>query len=263
VKSIVDSNYLNKVDKRLSFAEDLFMKRLHLTRLAIFLSFLVLTDSWGDINSAKMTSTTQSSAEIQGMTPLEKPQQKSTPPITPLPPPVKLPPLVPQHAEYLHPGILVYLNGKWEGSDHLLNLPNNIGVYVTIVKPEGDTLDISQLQLQKEVEAIFEQANIRPLTLAYEGRPPLPAFEIEIFLYPIEKGYAASCEGRLFESVSLDRFKMDPNMAFQAITWEKQALIVGPKTGFAAQLTKTIQEIAGAFIERFQAYERMKKEIYH
>lgn len=188
-----------------------------------------------------------------------KKPQKDLPQKQALPPPVKLPPLTPQQAEYLHPGILVFFNGKWEGSDHLLNLTNNIGVNITIFKPEAESIDISDIQIKKEVEEIFKEANIKPQTLAAAGSPPLPTFEIEIFIYPIERGYAAYCEGRLFESVKLDRFKMDSNMAFQAITWENQHLIVSPKNQFSEQLTKTIQDIATSFTERFLDYERLKR----
>lgn len=194
---------------------------------------------------------------IQSLPPLEYPRVQ--PKQQTLPPPIQLPSLIPQEAEYLHPGILVYLNGKWEGSDHLLNLTNNIGINISIIKPEGEILEISKDQIRKEIEEIFTRSNIRPQTLAPEGRPPLPTFEMEIFVYPIERGYVAFCEGRLFESVILDRFKMDSNMAFQAITWEKQHLIVAPKNQFVEKLRKTIQDIASSFVERFQVYEKLKR----
>ena len=212
-----------------------------------------------DIPPAKMSSTTKPSSEIQGMGQYERPKAAPTDTKAVLPAPVKPPPEVPQHADYLHPGILVNLNGAWEGSDHLLNLSSNIGVYVKMIKPEEETLDINEKDLQKEVESIFGDAAIKPLTMAAVGKPPLPAFEMEIFVYPIDKGYAAFIDGRLFESVILERFKMDPNMAFQAITWEKQSLIVSPKEKFPEQLTKTVQEIAEAFVNRFQVYEKMKR----
>lgn len=211
------------------------------------------------VTPAKMSSTTKPSSQIEGVKPLERPQQTTTPPQkATLPPPVKPVPEVPQHAEYLHPGILVNINGTWEGSDHLLNLSKNIGVYVKIIKPEEESLDIGEKDLQKQVETTFGESNIKPLTLAAAGRPPLPAFEIEIFVYPIERGYTAFLDGRLFESVFLERFKMDPNMAFQAITWEKQSLIVSPKDSFAEQLVKSVQEITDAFVARYLAYEKLK-----
>lgn len=238
------------------------MKQFHLVCLSSLVFLLTAAESIGDVTPAKMSSTTKPSATIQERKLLEKPELKGTPTPTLTPPtPITPPAQVVQEAAYLHPGILVFLNGRWEGSDHLLNLTNNIGVYVTILKPENEVLDVSQEQLQKEIQAIFEQANIKPVILTAQGRPPLPVFEIEIFLYPIDRGYAACCDGRLFESVTVDRFKMDPNMAFQAITWEKQTLIVGPKPTFGDQLKQTIQSIASTFVERYQAYERLKGQL--
>lgn len=237
------------------------MKYFFFVSLTSFLPFFMMNELIAQAPPpAKMSSTTTPSSTLEGTSkPLEslKPQQPAA--RQPLPPPAQRPPLLRQQAEYLHPGILVFLNGRWEGSDHLLNLSNNVGVIVSLLKPESETLDVSETQIQKEVESIFSLANIKPQTLVASGQPPLPTFEIEVFVYPIERGYVAFCEGRLFESVTLDRFKMDPNMAFQAITWEKQQLIVSPKAQFAEQLTKTVQDIATAFAERFQAYERYKK----
>jgi hypothetical protein len=236
------------------------MKKFFQISLSLALSLLIANEMMGQIAPAKMSSSTKTSSSLERMKPLEPNKQPPPTPSTPtLPPPIKLPTLVPQRAEYLHPGILVFLNGRWEGSNHLLNLSNNIGVYVSIIKPENEILDISEDQIRKEAELIFNNANIKPQTLATEGKPPLPVFEIEIFVYPIERGYAACCNGRLFESVILERFKMDPNMAFQAITWEKQHLIVSPKALFAEQLTKTVQDIVTSFTVQFQAYERLKK----
>jgi hypothetical protein len=220
---------------------------------------LMQRESFGDITPSKMSSTTQPTSKIPEMEKYE-PTKKAPPKPPTLPTPLKPPPQVRQRAEYLHPGILVYLNGKWEGSDHLLNLSNNIGVYVTIVRPEDKDLAISEEQLHQEVEKIFRQVNINPVSIVPQGQPPLPAFEIEIFLYPIEMGYVACCNGRLFESVKVGRFQMDPNMAFQAITWEKQTLIVGPTAKFAEQLTQNVQNIAATFAERFQTYEMIKRQ---
>lgn len=235
------------------------MWRLSFIQLVACTILVSLSTVSAELPPAKMTSTTKPSSQIEGMKMLEKPKPGSQPsqPAA-LPPVVKAPPLVPQFAEYLHPGILVFLNGAWQGSDHLLNLSNTIGVYVQILKPEEETLEIGNQELQKQVEAIFGDASIKPQTMAPVGKPPLPAFEVEIFVYPIERGYAASVSGRLFESVVLDRFKMDPNMAFQAITWEKQSLIVSPKEKFKEQLQRTVQEIAQTFVNRFQVYERLK-----
>lgn len=175
------------------------------------------------------------------------------------PPTIKVSTPVPRKADYFHPGIIVDRDGVWEGSDQLLNLTNNIGVYVSILKPEEATLAISEAQIQKHIEAIFQQAKIKSVTMAPLENPPLPFFELEILLYPVDRGYVACLGGRLFESVTLSRFKLDPEMAFQAVTWEKQTLIVGPKTKFLDQLTAAITEISGAFAERFETFEKLKK----
>lgn len=172
---------------------------------------------------------------------------------------VVLPDQIPKSLDYFHPGILVFKDGTWQGSDYLLNLSQNIGVYISILKPQNETLEITEEQIKKSVEEVFAKANIKPFTLAYEHQAPFPAFEVEILVYPIEKGYTACCNGRLFESVTLPRITLDEGMVFEAITWEKRSLIVGPQAKFAEQLLANVKEIAEAFTERFQAHEKMTK----
>ncbi|MDP1880728.1 MAG: hypothetical protein Q8K60_07295 [Parachlamydiaceae bacterium] len=176
-----------------------------------------------------------------------------------IPPPIQIPQPSATTLEYFHPGILVFQDDKWVGSDHLLNLTENIGVYVTILKPDNDTLNISDANIKKDVEKIFSGAGIIPQTKSYKNQPPLPAFEIEILIYPVEKGYVCCCDGRLFESVTLSRFILDEGMAFEAITWEKRTLIVGPTNKFIDQLNANIKEIAEAFTERYIAYKKLSK----
>ncbi len=234
-------------------------------RFFYFFCFLFLTAQVrAALPQAEMKSSLKSSSKIEERKQLERPAEK--PPTSPvegvLPPPPK--PLIPapRQATYFYPGILVEREGRWEGGDHLLNLSPHIGVYVTMMKPKTETSLLSEEQIRKEIEALFQEASIQPITLSLPGKPPLPAFQVEILLYPIEKGYIACCAGRLFESVTLERFRLAPRMAFQAITWEKQSLIVELAPQFNQQLLKSVQEIVKAFIERFQAYERMRKPSY-
>ena len=242
------------------------MKKMTLWNFQIWAYLFLLNSSSlfsQSITPSNMSSITQTSSQVEQKKYLDnsrlqvKDSPSSSLPLIPTAPTSK----INQSATYLHPGILVLTNGKWEGSDHLLNLTNQIGVSISIVKPEDEIIDVTQEQLQKQIEAIFNQRHIKPQILTASGQPPLPVFEMEIFIYPIDKGYAACCEGRLFESVKLDRFKMDSNMAFQAITWEKQTLLVGPKTTFTEQLIQNVHAIATAFVERYQNYERIKGEI--
>jgi hypothetical protein len=222
---------------------------------------LFTTQVWAQptgMQSTGMQSSVKPSSKIEGKQFLERPAAKPPATKTPLPPRPTPPTPLPQQATYLRPGILIEKGGRWEGGDHLLNLPAHIGVYVTIVKPKTEVLTLSEEQIKKEVEALFQEASIQPITLALPGKPPLPAFQVEILLYPIEKGYTACCVGRLFESITLERFKPAPRMTFQAITWEQQALIVGPASQFDQQVIKQVKEIVHAFTERFQTYQRIK-----
>lgn len=250
------------------------MKYLMMTSLSIFFALISSQQMYGQLPpSPTMSSSTQGMSSpdkdsIHSPAPL-KPLQPAAKPSTPASseapalPTIKPPTPIVQKATYLHPGILVSRNGTWEGSDHLLNVSNNIGVYVTLLKPEKETLEFTEDHIKKEIEAIFEKANIKPITLAPADQPALPAFEMEFLIYPVEKGYVACCSGRLFESVTLSRFILEPGMAFQAITWEKQSLVVSPKAQFQEQLIKNVQEIAQTFADRFQVYEKLKSEIKH
>jgi len=185
----------------------------------------------------------------------KKPETPST-----IPEYIPLAPRMPVSLDYFHPGILVRDENKWQGGDQLLNLTSNIGVYVTLIKPEGLNFPLTEQQVKSQVAGIFREGEISPTTLAALDQPPLPAFQIEILVYPIEKGYVASIQGRLFESVTLDRFIFDPGMAFEAITWEKKQLIVAPKDKIVSYVTDTVDGITRSFVKRFQAFQKMKKE---
>ncbi len=237
------------------------MKNHILVSLCSFSFLCMVFHAFGQLPSpANMSSTIKSASKIEKQYPSGnlQPHPSSKVEESLALPPVKPPKIISQQAEYLHPGALVFLNGRWEGNDHLFNLSHNIGVMISITKPENEAIPISIAQIKKGVEEIFNIANIHPQILTFEGEPPVPVFEIKIFIYPIEGGYAIYCEGRLFESVILERFKMDNHMAFQAITWQKQTLIVSPKSQIAEQIQKNVQEVASTFTQRFQNYERIK-----
>ncbi|MBA3721655.1 MAG: hypothetical protein H0W88_04565 [Parachlamydiaceae bacterium] len=167
---------------------------------------------------------------------------------------------VPQTASYFHPGALVYNGGRWEGNDNLLNLSSNIGVYVEILKSPQDPIQISQEQLQQEVIEIFNKSNIHPAAMVIGNHPALPVFQIKLFVYPLEKGYAAYCEGRLFESVNPIRFNLDQGMAFQAITWQRQSLFIEPKDKIVAVIQQQVGRMAQGFADLFRAYQSRKAE---
>ena len=170
-------------------------------------------------------------------------------------------PLVSAQASYLHPGILIFKNGNWEGSDHLLNLPNNIGVYVNINKPDDLLSNISTAKIKEVVTKLFTDVAIVPNSVVLANQPPLPAFELQILVYPVGKGFAAGLEGRLFEAVTLPRLNtLGADLSFQAITWERKSLIVGPVDTINEQLVKSASEITAAFIERVKGVRPLQPQ---
>lgn len=188
----------------------------------------------------------------------QKPAPEEKP--TPLPP-IPLPKLVSLVANYFHPGSIVYTErGGWLGTDNLLNLSNNIGIYVEILKPEKDALNFSSASLKSKVESIFTEAKISTVILGTDKSPPLPFYHVKIFLYPIAGGYIAFCEVRLFESVNLKRIILTPNMAYQAITWQRQTLLVNTTDKILGDIEKQVVDNTKDFVDIFKYYDEHKKE---
>jgi hypothetical protein len=160
---------------------------------------------------------------------------------------------------YFYPGLVVFREGGWQGGEHLYNLTNNISVYVEIIKPETEELGINGEEIKQKIEGLFRENGINPFTLSEFNQPPLPFFRVEILVYPLQGGYAASCHATLFESVNLKRFNLEQGTAFQAITWEKKSLLIFPKDDAKNFIEKGVLEMAQSFIERFQFYDRIRK----
>jgi hypothetical protein len=219
-----------------------------------FLTFFMFF-YWASVLDAQMSSTIQQPTSIEPLKPVE---QKKAPSQEARHHKIPLPTETAKILNYFHPGVLVYEAGQWQGTDHLLNLTNQIGVYVEVLRPGDDKLGISEEKIQSQVASLFNSAGVKPMTVGLADQPPLPAFQIKIFLYPIDRGYAAYCEGRLFESVNLKRFDLDPGMAFEAITWERQSLIVAPTDKTIELIDKQVNEIVSSFLEIFQFFDKSK-----
>ena len=162
---------------------------------------------------------------------------------------------------YPNPGIVANRDGRWVGSDHLYNLTNKIDIVVEFFTPPNVVLPVTKEAIKTTIADIFKKARIIAPTELSGNKPPLPFFHMLIMVHPIEKGYVAYCEGRLFEQIELDRVKPDEQTAMQGITWESQNLIISSKEDLANQLTKSVDEIATAFAERFRFYEDIRLEI--
>ncbi len=158
---------------------------------------------------------------------------------------------------FTQPGIIGYRNGQWVGTDHLFNLTNQIGVSVEVVTPPNVTLTISKDEIIEETMKILSQGGLAPHRITGGASSPLPFFHFLIMVFPLQNGYLGSVSGRLFEAVDVDRIKLAQGIIWQAITWEKQTLIISSKEEFALQLKKYVDEITQAFVDRYKHFEGM------
>ena len=161
---------------------------------------------------------------------------------------------------YTYPGLLAKVGRRWIGNDYLYNMHRNIGVKVEVVREEGKNISVDEEGLAAIVAAIFEGAEIVPESLASEETPPLPFFHILIFAYPTENQSIAFVSGRLFEDALLARYGLDPIGTWQAISWEKQDLVITSQLQFDEQLKKSVTAIAQTFVDRVLMYAKIKEE---
>lgn len=176
---------------------------------------------------------------------------------------IKAPPKIsaPTDVNYLSPGVLTYRGASWAGGDNLLNVSKNIAIHIELVVPVGKQSPISEAAIKKRVADIFAKAGISDQIQAYTNKPPLPFFHVLIMVQNIDKGYAAYIGGRLFEQVEVPRVVLPDTTFFQAITWEKQELVVASPEDISNQVLATIDEIAQNFAERYTFYENIKKDL--
>lgn len=167
----------------------------------------------------------------------------------------------PPAISYTIPGIIGKGGGGWIGSDHLLNLTQDIPVIVEIIKPDDLEIAFTADELREKVLNEFYKEGYDINFTPDDTKPPLPYFDILIMLQKIEGGYVASIEGRLFESVTLKRVILPDEVAFQAITWEKQNLIITPTDQLTEQVTKSTTDIAKIFLSRSKFFERQKEKL--
>lgn len=164
------------------------------------------------------------------------------------------------HITYAQPGTLIYKDGDWIGTVNLFNLSSTIEVAVDIIMPPGDEeLSISSKRLLAKIKDLLSTANISTSIPITADRPPLPFFHMQILIYPLGNGYAASCEGRLFEEITLRRVALELGTVLQGITWQKQILVVADLQQAVSKIEKAALEIVSIFIEQYQYYAKVKK----
>lgn len=159
---------------------------------------------------------------------------------------------------YTHPGIVINQGGQFVGSDHLLNLSKHIEIATEILKPAEGEIPVTAQAID---EYLFDKFTKRGIESTNGSATALPFFNLLLVVYPIEQGYVALVDGRLFESVDPKRVKLDRDTQFQAITWEKKVLLVTPKDDFKATLFKTIDDILGTFFDRYDYFDRLRQQM--
>lgn len=228
------------------------MSRYH-RLIAIFIGLCVMGEGF---SASPYSGTLQGAG--QGVTsptkppPPKPPVEQKAPPMKPRTPPAAQPP-------YTHPGILVFKDDVWKGYDYLFNLTKEIGVTVEIIKPAALKIGLSEEKLKSLVIEEFRKGGITPTARNAEDEPSLPFLHIQVLIYPVDSGYAVACEARLFEAVSVKRVNLDRGSSIQAITWEKQTLLVTPTNDLNASTEKAVTDMANDFVQLFQLYETMKK----
>lgn len=161
--------------------------------------------------------------------------------------------------EYTHPGVVILNNGEWEGTDNIYNIPKNISIGVEFVVPDENTFPVKAESIRNRVKGAFQSAGIVTQALMSGDKPPLPLFNIVLIAQNINKGYVIYCAANLLEEVDVKRAKLNSG-TWQAITWDRQHLLVTPTEETAFHLNKCIDDIALAFLKVYRHYQGVKSE---
>lgn len=162
----------------------------------------------------------------------------------------------PLDVSFTLPGIIGLQGGQWKGTDHLLNLKNNIAVSADIMASKDVQAPFTEEAIKERLTALFIKAGLNPEAPTSSGMPPLPYLHFVIMLQPCGEEYGAFIQARLFEKVKLDRVVLPNEVVFQAITWEDENFIVMGKDDLRAEVFKQVDEMAEYFISRYNFFEK-------
>jgi len=161
---------------------------------------------------------------------------------------------------FTSPGVAILQNNQWVGSDHLYNLSNQLGLLIEISQPDSKQYRIDEIALKKNVENVLGKVGIQSrVPFLNSDFTPLPFLQFIVVVNSQATGLnVAYCGCRLFESVRLDRVHLDPNMTWQAITWESQTLSLTPPEQLQETVNKDLADLAVKFSERYSYYKLLK-----
>ena len=162
---------------------------------------------------------------------------------------------------FMTPGIVGVKNGQWVGSDDLYNVSPDIEVAIEVVIPPGKSIALDQSIIKRKVEQMLYQAGIEPRAFRIGDSPPLPMYHVLILINTINNGYVASCSCRLFEAVTLKRITLQEGITFQAITWERQDLLILPADAMFTQILSSVEDLTKEFLERYKYFQNLEIQI--
>lgn len=161
-------------------------------------------------------------------------------------------------AIFTSPGVATLQGGRWVGSEHLYNLDKDFGVVVEIIQPPGLNLGLSETLIRDKVIALLSSAGLHPRTTLSTKQTPLPFLHILLMINPIERGYVVYFAARMFEAVKVDRTNLRVDLTWQAITWEKQEMLIFGTEQLQTELFKTIDSMISSFNDKIKSYQNLK-----
>lgn len=165
---------------------------------------------------------------------------------------------------YFFPGMVALHQRLWVGSDYLFYVPANIGVVIELIadkqiKNDEGKVILEEIKLKKAAEAIFQKVGINPQSYSVENTAPLPFFHILIMMYHVDNKVFVSIAGRLFEEVMPARLDLDaPVGTFQAITWEKNEILIVSTPQAPEQIEAMVSDIATTFVNRYRFFAELE-----
>lgn len=186
--------------------------------------------------------------------------KKAVKPFTPKPQTKKV-----ETPTYYFPGMVALSKRLWVGSDYLFYVPSDIGVAIEVIADKGLMADQTSIvaeekKLKKNVEQLFQKAGISPQSYSVDNKAPLPFFHLLVMMYLVENKVFMSVTGRYFEEALPARLDLDaPVGTFQAITWEKNEMLIVSASQATEQLDLMVNNITQAFLDgvRYFAEEEL------
>lgn len=171
-----------------------------------------------------------------------------------LPPP-------PIRVTFTIPGIIGLKEGQWRGTDHLLNLTDNIRIAADVYASSGVNLPFTAENLEELATNLFVKSALKPSEPSEYGKPPLPYMHFLVMVHRAENEYAVFIQARLFEKVKLSRVALPKEVTFQAITWEDEKFLMVPPNRLKPEVYDQVQEMTKGFIARYNFFEKQENRI--